>query len=53
MQNSDFSSKGLSYVFSSANVDVVPTDEDTPEEALESMGLSFGGIAEKVSSGVL
>jgi cation diffusion facilitator family transporter len=38
---SDFSSKGPSYVFSSANVDIIPTAENTPEDALGSMGLSF------------
>lgn len=36
-----FSSKGPSYVFSDANIEVIVTDEKTPKEALKILGLTF------------
>lgn len=38
---SDFSSKGPSYVFSNSNTEVILTNEETPQHALERLGLSL------------
>lgn len=38
----DFASKGPAYVFSDSNVEVVLSDEKTPETAMAKLGLSYG-----------
>jgi cation diffusion facilitator family transporter len=38
---SDFSSKGPAYVFSNSNTEVIVTNEETPQHALEILGLSL------------
>ncbi|MGB4659923.1 MAG: cation diffusion facilitator family transporter, partial [Mobilitalea sp.] len=37
----DFGSKGPAYVFSDSNVEVVLTEEETPETAINKLGLSY------------
>lgn len=39
----DFSSKGPAYVFSDSNVEVIVTEEETPEGALKKLGLWLKG----------
>jgi cation diffusion facilitator family transporter len=40
----DFSSKGPSYVFSNANIEVITTSEETPKKAFEKLGLAFNPV---------
>jgi predicted Fe-Mo cluster-binding NifX family protein len=41
-----FSSKGPSYVFSDSNIEVIVTDEETPEDALKKLGLTLNSHLE-------
>ena len=42
----DFSSKGPAYVFSNANIEVIQTEAQTPQEALANLGLSVSQPAD-------
>jgi cation diffusion facilitator family transporter len=44
----DFSSKGPSYVFSNANIEVITTNEETPKQAFEKLGLIFNPTSDQI-----